>query len=185
MWFPLGIYSILHLLTLFLPAMGGISPCMSVTWQQPVRIVLTDKWGNLRTMWSISTYIQILPLSSKSHNQCKNLLYTWMPNMQQKYHWKWDTLKKCSLGCEFICSVPMISISCASCMGKGWKRELLNRVENNSNVLMYSTAVYPNYIYIRTVSSSLLVRFGTFHSFLASLGRNRVYSGYCSAHKLV
>ena len=115
--------------------------------------------------------IKILQLSFKSINLynagtfsavCTTLSITWMPNMQRKYHWKWDTLKKCSLGCEFICSVPMISISCASCMGKGWKRELLNRVENNSNVLMYSTAVYPNYIYLRTVSSSLL--FSLVHS---------------------
>ena len=32
-------------LTLFLPAMGGISPYMSVTWQQPVEIGLTDPKG--------------------------------------------------------------------------------------------------------------------------------------------
>ena len=65
-------------------------------------------------------------------------------------------IEKMYLGRGFICSVPIISIWCASCMGKGWKRELLNRVENNSNVLMYSTAVYPNYIY--QDSTSLLFK---------------------------
>ena len=34
-------------LTLFLPAMGRISPYISVTWQQPVGIGLTQKEANI------------------------------------------------------------------------------------------------------------------------------------------
>ena len=37
------------------------------------------------------------------------------------------------------------------------------------------------YIYIRTVSSQLLITFGTFDSFPAGLGRNRVYCACCIA----
>ena len=39
-------------LTLFLPAMGGISPYMSVTWQQQVGIGLKVLWRVLLVLWN-------------------------------------------------------------------------------------------------------------------------------------
>ena len=112
----------LLLLTLVLPAMGGISPYMSVTWPQPVGIRLITP-SKEPFMFFYPDFIQILfkylNITWQSPDVCSKDILTFFERKYSEGHYKLGIKDRFSLHSCFIKTSPK-GFSASKCDVENW-----------------------------------------------------------------